>query len=190
MKNKITPKFIIITIITLVLLLINIILYINKIAIPNMHNKELEEKYNKWLLSNNNKQEEVITEITTEEINAREIEKLKNMGEKSRMQFYFGKFLSYIKEEKYDRAYNLLYDEFKTNYFETQEKFETYVKKTYSKNTAINYSSIERQGYFYVLFIEIINPTTQKKDDENKIEQKIVIKEDDFNNFKLSFEIV
>ena len=56
---------------------------------------------------------------TAEEQVNEELEKLKNMTEKERMEFYVSKYISYIEATDYESAYNLLYSEFKDNYFKT-----------------------------------------------------------------------
>ena len=99
---------------------------------------------------------------TAEEKNTREIEELKGMGETSRMQFYVSKYISYLEEGDYESAYNLLYDEFKQNYFKTQEEFTAYVKNKYSDIITLDYEKTERLGPYYVVtvnFKDLINDT-------------------------------
>ena len=149
------------------------------------------------ILINSNKKENVnvdendtfteIIEKTEEQVNAEELAKLKNMKERDRMEFYFSKFISYIKEEKYEKAYELLYPEFKEKYFKTLEEFEKYAKKTYPKTVGFSYNNIDRQGSIYVLMITVTD--LNKKRGESQ-DQRIVIKENDFNDFVLSFQVI
>lgn len=121
---------------------------------------------------------------TAEEKNAREIEELKGMGEASRMKFYVSKYISYLEEGNYESAYNLLYDEFKQNYFKTQEEFTTYVKNKYSDIITLDYEKTERLGPYYVVtvnFKDLINNT-------KNCTQLFVLKENGFNDFVLSFQ--
>ncbi len=121
---------------------------------------------------------------TAEEKNTREIEELKGMGETSRMQFYVSKYISYLEEGDYESAYNLLYDEFKQNYFKTQEEFTTYVKNKYSDIITLDYEKTERLGPYYVVtvnFKDLINDT-------KNYTQLFVLKENGFNDFVLSFQ--
>lgn len=121
---------------------------------------------------------------TAEEKNAREIEELKKMGETSRMQFYVSKYISYLEEGDYESAYNLLYDEFKQNYFKTQEEFTAYVKNKYSDLITLEYEKTERLGPYYVVtvnFKDLINDT-------KNYTQLFVLKENGFNDFVLSFQ--
>lgn len=121
---------------------------------------------------------------TAEEKNTREIEELKGMGETSRMQFYVSKYISYLEEGDYESAYNLLYDEFKQNYFKTQEEFTAYVKNKYSDIITLDYEKTERLGPYYVVtvnFKDLINDT-------KNYTQLFVLKENGFNDFVLSFQ--
>lgn len=121
---------------------------------------------------------------TAEEKNAREIEELKKLGETTRMQFYISKYISYIEEGDYENAYNLLYDEFKQNYFKTQEEFTSYIKNKYSDIITLDYEKTERLGPYYVVtvnFKDLINDT-------KNYTQLFVLKENGFNDFVLSFQ--
>ena len=91
------------------------------------------------------------------------------------------------RDEKYTEAYYLLYPEFREKYFKTQEEFRDYAKKTYPRSTGFSYNDIERQGSIYVLVITVID--TNKKIGEEK-SQRIVIQENDFNDFVLSFQVL
>ena len=179
--NKLFKYKIIVAIIICVLIVINNILYIKYIQMRGDTNK-IENS--KQILENNNNNDEEIEQKSEEE---QKLEKLKSMNERDRMEYYFSEFISYIKSEDYSKAYELLYPEFKENYFKTQEEFRDYVRKIYPKSIAFSYNDIQRQGYVYVLIIDVIDPT-QKSD--AKKSQRIVIQENDFNDFVLSFQVI
>lgn len=167
MKDK---KLIIIFVLIILLSVIAIVIgiTINKIAQKNqkidvsseVHIKTEEEKY-----------QEEITE-------------LKNMGEVKRMQFYVSKYFSYIEARDYENAYKLLYDEFKQNYFKTQEDFEKYVKNKYSDIITLNYENLERLGTYYVLTVNF----SDLIDNQKNFTQLFVVRENGFNDFVLSFQ--
>ena len=115
-------------------------------------------------------------EKSEEELAAEELEELKKMTERDRMEHYFAKFIKYIKAKKYTEAYNLLYPEFRD-----------YAKKTYPSSVGFSYNNIERQGSIYVLMITVMD--TNKKVTDAK-SQRIVIQEYDFNDFVLSFQVI
>lgn len=168
MKKKFNIK--IISVILTILILICICL----IVIVKTHKKK-------------NIKENTNTNIQTSSEEALELEKLKKMTERDRMEFYFSKFVSYIKDKNYEKAYNLLYPEFREKYFKTQEEFENYVKKLYTKTVGFSYNDIDRQGDIYVLLIDVMD--TNKKTSDKK-SQRVVIKENNFNDFVLSFQVI
>ena len=110
------------------------------------------------------------------------------MGERDRMEYYFSEFIDYIENGEYKKAYEILYPEFRERYFKTLDDFKNYVDKTYPEFVSFNYNDIERQGDIYVLTIVVINPDVSKE--ESKKSQRIVIKENDFNDFVLSFQVI
>lgn len=147
------------------------------VTVPNAgHAQEIEKAKNAEKVEQEEKEKE-----------EQEQEKLKEMTERDRMEYYFNEFISYIKEENYSAAYDLLYPEFKENYFKTLEEFRDYAKKLYPKSVAFSYNDIQRQGYIYVLIVDVIDPS--KKVSEAK-SQRIVIKENNFNDFVLSFQVI
>ena len=117
-----------------------------------------------------------------------EIVQLKNMTEKKRMQTYFSKYLSYMEEGKYEQAYNLLYDEFKQNYFPTIEEYIEYVEKTYPKMLLVNYENMERQGKYFIIDTTITGVNEQGE--TARIEQKFIVYEKDYNDFMMSFNVI
>ena len=149
------------------------------------------------LMNNNNHKEdvqEIVSSKTTleiiEEKNKEEIQKLQDMGERDRIQYYFGKYIDYIQEEAYGEAYNLLYDEFKDTYFPTFQEYVEYIQEKYPfEIIAVDYENIERNGEIYVLWVSIIDPINGNPTSEDKLKQNIVIKENDFNDFVLSFSV-
>ena len=56
------------------------------------------------------------------------------------------------------------------------------------ENVDFSYNDIDRQGYIYVLTITVINPDVDKT--EAKKSQRIVVKENNFNDFVLSFQVI
>lgn len=180
MNNKFNLKNIILILIICVLICVNIILFIKKIMLEDTNNTKNVNT------SNNTKVENAISIEQNEEEET--LEKLKSMTERQRMEFYFSEFMDYIENGKYQEAYNLLYPEFKDNYFKTLGEFKKYVNKTYPDFVSFRYNDIDRQGYIYVLTIVVINPNLDK--DESRKSQRIVIKENDFNDFVLSFQVI
>lgn len=164
---------ILLAIVVLILLAINIKIFINN------HKEKADVEQNSDVensMIQNIEQDDTQNVITS---------KVEDMTERSRMQTYFGTFISYIEEKNYESAYKLLNENFKNNYFSTLEQFETYIQK-YPKDIAVDYKKIERQGELFVLTVEI-------KDVFNKevqaITQRVVIRELGVNQFTISFQV-
>lgn len=177
MKKKDEKAYtIILAMITCILMVINISIYINK------------NRYIIKEISTENTTVQKATIKTEEEKEEEEIATLKTLGERDRMERYFGKYIGYIEEEEYEKAYNLLYEEFKQNYFKTLDDYVKYIKETYPEMISVEYTNIERQGQYYVLFVDIVD-LMATSGNENKISQNIVIYETDYNEFYISFSL-
>ena len=128
--------------------------------------------------------------LTKEEIeentNELEIADLKDKDERTRIQQYCGKFIRYIENKEYDKAYNLLYPDFKNNYFKTVEDFKKYAEEKFPQTLiAVEYNNIERQGQYYILFTTIKTPLNV----DYSMDQKFILIENGFNDFKISFDV-
>ena len=115
-----------------------------------------------------------------------ELKEVKKMKEKQRMQYYFSKYITYIEEKNYEKAYNLLYEEYRNNYFPTLEEFEKYVKQKYPDFMSVEYNDMSRQGEYYILTVNIYNLLTNEIIEK---EQKYIIKENNFLDYVLSFQV-
>lgn len=127
---------------------------------------------------------EEIKQIETDNITS----KLEGMEERDRMEYYFSMFLEYVEADEYEKAYNLLYPEFKQKYFPNLEAFEEYIPTVFSEMTNIEHENIERNGDVYVLWLNITD-ALQGNPNEKK-QMNIVIKENDYNDFVLSFSVI
>lgn len=180
---------IIIILITLVLLVI----YLKEYAInAKIENEAIINTKNETQQASQqeNKTSQVEIQRTDEDV----VKYLSGLDERSRMEYYCGEYLKHIKYKEYEDAYNLLYPEFKENYFPTLEKFEEYVKNYYPKFFAVQYDDIDRQGDIYIIRLKIVDATNSSKDSNNAESskdniQRIVIRENGFNDFVMSFQV-
>lgn len=131
--------------------------------------------------------EEEVMEAVNKEVKDMQTSKLSSMSERDRMEYYVSKFVKAIEEKQYESAYNMLYDEFKTNYFPTLSSFEEYVKTKFPRMISFQHNNFERNGDYYILFITMSNLLGSKDD---KIEINFVVKENDLNDFVLSFSVI
>lgn len=133
-----------------------------------------------------------IDEVTQEELendkNQKLIKALQNMEERDRMEYYFGIFLENVEGGEYEKAYDLLYPDFKNTYFPTLEEFEKYIPTVFTEMSDIAHKNIERSGDVYILWIEITDAINGKP--TNKKEMNIVIQERDYHDFVLSFSVI
>ena len=164
----------------LLIIVIVIIVVINTVFMTKSNNAENT-------LVNGIAQENILTaEEIEENTNQLEIEDLKDKDERTRMQQYCGKFIRYIESKDYDKAYALLYPDFKNNYFKTVEDFKKYAEEKFpSTLIAVEYNNIERQGKYYILFTTIKAPL----DSSYSMDQKFILIENGFNDFQLSFDV-
>ncbi len=149
--------------------------------------KELESMKENEETSNTTIQENTLTKEEIEEnTNELEIADLKDKDERTRIQQYCGKFIRYIENKEYDKAYNLLYPDFKNNYFKTVEDFKKYAEEKFPQTLiAVEYNNIERQGQYYILFTTIKTPLNV----DYSMDQKFILIENGFNDFKISFDV-
>ena len=184
MKEKNKLKYIILTIVILILVALNLYVFIN-----NYYEKEIStENIDNINLNNNviNTNYELTTEEEDEE---NRVNKIATLSEKQRMQTYFGQYISSIENKDYEKAYNLLYDGFKQNYFKTLEEFKEYAEKIYPKYIVLEYTNIERQGTLFILSVKI-KDALDSIEQENIVEQQVVIIENDVDDFKISFSVL
>ena len=168
---------ILLSIVVLILIAVNILIYINN------HKTEIQESTdNKVNTENIIKNTSVNSE---QEIQDKVTNKVATLPEKNRMQIYFGNFITYIEQQDYENAYKLLNESFKNNYFPTIDEFKQYVQK-YPKNMTVDYQNIDRQGELFVLTVEIKDIFNSSVE---SIKQRVVIRENNTNNFTLSFQV-
>ena len=121
---------------------------------------------------------------TPEQIKQEQIKDLKTKNEVQRMQQYLVTYLKYIEQKQYDKAYELLYPEFKEHYYPDLDFFIAYVENTYYDIMRIDFQDMQRQGEYYILTVELVDIT----DNLNSKEQKFIIYEKAANDFTLSFQ--
>ncbi len=168
---------ILLSIVVLILIAANILIYINN------HKNEIEESTNNTI-SIENKIENGIVD-TEQEVQDKITNKVATLPEKNRMQIYFGNFITYVEQRNYEKAYKLLNESFKQNYFPTINEFEQYVEK-YPKNMTVDYQNIERQGELFILTVEIKDIFDSSVE---AINQRVVIRENGTNDYTISFQI-
>jgi len=112
---------------------------------------------------------------------------LSKLNERERAEYYVSTFVASIENKNYETAYEMLYDEFKNNYFPSITDFEEYAKNKFPSMISLDYTNIERNDNIYILWITLSNPLVGKKADK---QMNFVVRENDLNDFDISFSII
>ena len=187
MFEKMDKTNVLLTMVTLILVVCNLSLGINKFLKPMAQNEENRKQYEENL-----KQREQAgiqdDEMSQEDIDKEQLTNLKSMGEEDRMYTYFYQYITMIESGKYEDAYNTLYEDFKTQYFPTLEDYKNYVQGRYPTFISVKYNGIERQGEYYILTVLISSGVSSESG--TTLQQKFVLHEKNFNDFELSFQVM
>lgn len=125
--------------------------------------------------------------VVQEKVDQMEKNELGQMGERDRIEHYVASFVEAIENKEYEDAYEMLYDEFKDNYFPTYVSFEEYAKTKFPSMISMEYTNIERNGTIYVVWVKMSNPLGSK---DSGREMNFVVQENDLNDFDLSFQVI
>lgn len=131
--------------------------------------------------------EEEISVAVQKEVDEMELNTLSTMGERDRIEYYVAKFAKAVEEKNYEKAYDMLYEDFKNNYFPTLSKFEEYAESNFSKLINLDHTNIERNGDYYVLWTTVSDPLSGKNTGKD---MNFVVKENDLNDFDMSFSVI
>ena len=134
----------------------------------------------------NNKQPKTEEEILSEyekQTNEKIVADLSGKSENERMKYYCSEFFKCISLRRYEEAYDMLYSEYKENYFPTLASFEKYMSEYFSEDVSITYTNIERLGNMYVLWIDV----KEIYNNGYSFSMNVVIREDAYNDIKMSF---
>ncbi len=180
-SGKIKFNDLVILTIVLILTVISLSFFVKEVLSSKTPDETAGAK--KFTVVKEKEKEQIQVAKTDEEI----IKKLSTQGEWDRMDYYCGVYFKHLAEKEYESAYNLLYSEFKEKYFPTLETFREYVEKTYPNDFSWVDDDITRQGNIYVLKVKLLD-TKGTKDNEKS--QRIVLKENNYNDFVISFQVI
>lgn len=131
--------------------------------------------------------EEELAIAVQKEVDDMEINTLSSKNERERIEYYVSKFIGAVEDEDYEKAYGMLYDDFKKNYFPTLNSFEEYAKSKFSKVLSLDHSNFERNGEYYVLWITLSDPLSGKN---AGVDMNFVVQENGLNDFVMSFSVI
>ena len=135
--------------------------------------------------------EEGMAEVTAnssaeQAIKESNMDKLQDMSEQERITFYCAEFFKLVDNAQYEKAYEILYEEYKDNYFPTEASFEAYMKEYFPSDFSLEYTNMERLGDIYVLWISVSDNVNGSTYGHN-FSMNVVIREDGYDEFVLSF---
>lgn len=184
-KKQLDLKDIILIVVIVFLLILNLILVLKKVIEPK--NQQQNNETNIVVLNEDDgksKQDVKVLPRTDEET----VKYLATLNERGRMEYYCGQFFKHIRYKEYEKAYKMLYSEFKENYFKTEEEFEKYVKEHYPEMLGLEYDDIQRFANMYIIRLKLHN-LGEEGDGETEHIQRIVVQEYYYNNYKISFQV-
>lgn len=146
----------------------------------------LDFRGNKGTDYSNLTQEEISVALE-KEIDEMEINTVASLNERDRIEYYVSRFVEAIEEKDYEKAYDMLYDDFKNNYFPTLSSFEEYAESKFSKVLSLDHTNFERNGDYYILWITMSDPLSGKSSSKD---MNFVIRENGLNDFDLSFSVI
>lgn len=133
----------------------------------------------------NNESATLVTDEIEQSNNEKELESLYSMTEQERITYYCAEFFKLVDIRDYENAYELLYDEYKENYFPTQASFSEYMREYFPDDFSLEYTNFERLGDIYVLWIDVKDTLNGTRG--HNFSMNVVIQENDFNDYVLSF---
>lgn len=119
--------------------------------------------------------------------NQEELNRLKQMSERNRIEYYVSQFIKDVENGNFEEAYSVLNNDFKKNYFSTIKDFKEYSEKKFTKMVDVDYTNFERNGTIYIIWLTLTDAINGDKDSGQ--EMNFVVKENDFNDFELSFSV-
>ena len=130
--------------------------------------------------------EEEINLVIEERIDTMKKEDLSKLTERERIEAYVTSFANAVEAGDYEKAYNMLHEEFKSKFFPTLDSFETYAKDKLPVVFAMKHTNFERIGDTYVLWVDMQDALSSKA----PVEMKFIVKENAMNDFVLSFSVI
>ena len=104
-----------------------------------------------------------------------------------KVQMNIDKFIQMVNRHDYKTSYNCIADGFKNNYFDTQDKFENYIKNAFFEYNNFEFENIEQKGNnLYTCTVTLTDLTGNSKDTK-KI--TIIMQLNDNYDFKMSFTV-
>lgn len=107
-----------------------------------------------------------------------------NGSNQKKVQLNIDKFIKMINNKDYSYAYDVLDENFKNNYFKTEENFEKYIKNNFLEFSNINFEKFTQEGEIFIYQI-VLSDKTSKSD--KKLRMNVIMKLEEGTGFIMSF---
>ena len=184
--SRIEKKDIILILIILILIIVMLVLFVKTIMYPKT-TTQVPNYTPKTTRSAETGKKVVVQVPQTDDEIIKMLADNNRFQERDRIEYYCGEYFKHLENKEFDKAYDLLYPEFKNKYFPTLEEYKAYIERTYPADYAFIYDDISRQGDIYVLRLKICDVLGSR---ENEKIQRVVIRENNYNDFVLSFQVI
>lgn len=108
-------------------------------------------------------------------------------SEEKKVQMNIDKFIQMINRHDYISSYNCISEGFRSNYFDTQEKFENYIKNNFFSYNKFEFKNFEKKGSNIYVYDVILTDLTEKNEGTKEI--SIIMQLNDGLDFEMSFAI-
>lgn len=143
---------------------------------------------NYYVFDENNSKGDIDIKLDTYTIST---EKFKTEYDKAesekKVQMNIDKFIQMVNRHDYKTSYNCIADGFKNNYFDTQDKFENYIKNAFFEYNNFEFENIEQKGNNLYTCTVTLTDLTGNSNDTKKI--TIIMQLNDNYDFKMSFSV-
>lgn len=148
------------------------------IAIDNLNN------YYKFYETGINSYTVILDNYTIE--NEEFINEYNKLSDKEKITSIIDKIMKLINSKSYKELYGYLNDDFKNNYFETEESFEQYIKENFFDNNIVGNISLKNEGTYYTAEVPYKESLSSAAEQKSKT---FIIRLKTGTNFELSFNV-
>lgn len=107
-----------------------------------------------------------------------------NGSNQKKVKLNIDKFIKMLNNKDYSHAYDVLDENFKNNYFKTEENFQKYIKNNLLEFNNINFEKFTEEGEIYIYQI-VLSDKTLKSD--KTIRMNVIMKLEEGTDFVMSF---
>ena len=126
-------------------------------------------------------------QLDTYTIDSEKFLKEYNNGNASKkVQLNIDKFIKMINAKDYKNSYDLLYDGFKNNYFQTEDAYKQYIKNNLFEYNTVTYDKFSNEGETYIYELTVSNKTGNSQDTKK---MTVIMKLNEGTDFIMSFSI-